>query len=82
MGTTESFNLVVGATTYVVHYDSMTHWVTGSKKNLMVGALVTVTRTLTHSPFLRPNSALSSFLCRLQCGDECVAGSMEMTYAH
>jgi hypothetical protein len=49
MGTTESFNLVVGAKTYVVHYDAMTHWVMGSKKNLKVGALVTVTGTLTHS---------------------------------
>ena len=54
MGTTESFNLVVGAKTYVVHYDSMTHWVMGSKKNLMVGALVTVTGTLTHSTIAAP----------------------------
>ncbi|HEV3267479.1 MAG TPA: hypothetical protein VGZ68_03680 [Acidimicrobiales bacterium] len=49
MGTTESFNLVVGAKTFVVHYDAMTHWVMGTKKNLKVGALVTVTGTLTHS---------------------------------
>jgi hypothetical protein len=49
MGTTESFNLVVGVKTFVVHYDAMTHWVMGSKKNLRVGALVTVTGTLTHS---------------------------------
>jgi hypothetical protein len=49
MGTTESFNLVIGAKTYVVHYDAMTHWVMGTKKNLKVGALVTVTGTLTHS---------------------------------
>jgi hypothetical protein len=27
----------------------MTHWVMGSKKNLKVGALVSVTGTLTHS---------------------------------
>jgi spermidine/putrescine-binding protein len=49
MGATESFNLIVGAKTYVVQYDAMTHWVMGSKKSLKVGALVTVTGTLTHS---------------------------------
>ena len=54
MGTTESFNLVVGAKTSVVHYDSMTHWVMGSKKNLIVDALVTVTGTLTHSTISAP----------------------------
>ena len=35
--------------TYVVHYDAMTRWVMGSKKNLKVGTLVSVTGTLTHS---------------------------------
>lgn len=49
MGTTESFNLIVGVKTYVVHYDAKTHWIMSSKKNLKVGALVTVTGTLTHS---------------------------------
>src|ERR1019366_9567875 len=49
MGRTESLNLVVGAKTYVVHFKPMTHWVMGSKKNLKVGALVSVTGTLTHS---------------------------------
>jgi len=49
MGATESFNLIDGAKTYVVHYDAMTHWVMGSKKNLKVGALVSVTGTLTRS---------------------------------
>ncbi|MCU1363005.1 MAG: hypothetical protein JWM55_833 [Acidimicrobiaceae bacterium] len=46
MGTTESFSLSVGMKIYTVHYDSMTHWVMGSKKNLKKGALVTVTGTL------------------------------------
>ncbi|MFY9783724.1 MAG: hypothetical protein WAK12_09360 [Acidimicrobiales bacterium] len=46
MGTTESFSLTVGMKIYTVHYDSMTHWVMGSKKNLKKGALVTVTGTL------------------------------------
>jgi len=32
----------------------MTHWVVGSKKNLMVDALVTVTGTLTHSTIAAP----------------------------
>jgi hypothetical protein len=47
MGTTESFTVKVGMKTYTVHYDSMTHWVMGTKENLKVGALVTVTGTLT-----------------------------------
>jgi hypothetical protein len=46
MGTTESFSMTVHMKVYVVHYDSMTHWVMGSKKNLKPGALVTVTGTL------------------------------------
>jgi hypothetical protein len=32
--------------TYVVHYDSMTHWVMGSAKDIKVGALISVTGTL------------------------------------
>jgi hypothetical protein len=46
MGTTESFTMTVDMKVYTVHYDSMTHWVMGSKKNLKKGALVTVTGTL------------------------------------
>ena len=46
MGTTESFSMKVGAATYVVHYDAMTKFEMGSKKNIKVGALVTVTGTL------------------------------------
>jgi hypothetical protein len=46
MGTTESFTLKAGAKTYVVHYDDMTHWVMGSKKDLKVGALISATGTL------------------------------------
>lgn len=46
MGTTEAFSMTVGMKTYVVHYDSMTHWVMGTAKNVKVGALVTVTGTL------------------------------------
>ena len=46
MGTTESFSAKVGARLYTVHYDSMTHWVMGTKKDIKVGALVTVTGTL------------------------------------
>ena len=46
MGTTDSFNVKVGMKTYTVHYDDMTHWIMGSKKDLKVGALVAVTGTL------------------------------------
>lgn len=46
MGTTESFTVAVGMKDYTVHYDAMTHWTMGSKKDLKVGALVTVTGTL------------------------------------
>ena len=46
MGTTEAFSMTVGMKTYVVHYDSMTHWVMGTAKNIKVGALVAVTGTL------------------------------------
>lgn len=46
MGTTESFSMKVGAVTYVVHYNAMTKFEMGSKKNIKVGALVTVTGTL------------------------------------
>ncbi|MHB8378359.1 MAG: hypothetical protein ACYDB2_00380 [Acidimicrobiales bacterium] len=35
--------------THVVHFDAMTHWLMGSKKNLKVGALVTGTGGLSHS---------------------------------
>ncbi len=47
MGTTEAFTMTVDMKTYVVHYDSMTHWVMGTAKNIKVGARVTVTGTLT-----------------------------------
>jgi hypothetical protein len=46
MGTTESFSLKVGMKIYTVHYDSMTHWVMGTKRDLKVGALVSVTGAL------------------------------------
>lgn len=46
MGTTESFNMKVGAATYVVHYDAMTKFEMGSKRNIKVGALVTAKGTL------------------------------------
>lgn len=46
MGTTDSFTLKAGAKTYVVHWDDMTHWVMGSKKDLKVGALISATGTL------------------------------------
>ncbi len=46
MGTTEAFSMTVDMKVYVVHYDSMTHWVMGTAKNIKVGALVTVTGTL------------------------------------
>ena len=45
MGTTEAFTMTDDMKVYVVHYDSMTHWVMGTKKNIKVGALVTVTGT-------------------------------------
>ena len=50
MGTTEAFSMTVGMKTYVVHYDSMTHWVMGTAKNIKVGALVAVTGTLSAKP--------------------------------
>src|ERR1700688_594007 len=43
MGTTSSFSFVSGARTYVVHWDAMTHFTMGTKKNIKVGALVSVT---------------------------------------
>jgi hypothetical protein len=46
MGTTEAFSMTVDMKVYVVHYDAMTHWVMGTAKNIKVGALVTVTGTL------------------------------------
>jgi len=46
MGSTESFSMTVHMKVYTVHYDSMTHWIMGSKANLKKGALVTVTGTL------------------------------------
>ncbi|HTT59508.1 MAG TPA: hypothetical protein VMF33_05620 [Acidimicrobiales bacterium] len=46
MGTTEAFTMTVDMKAYVVHYDSMTHWVMGTAKDIKVGALVTVTGTL------------------------------------
>jgi hypothetical protein len=46
MGTTEAFSMTVDMKVYVVHYDSMTHWEMGTAKNIKVGALVTVTGTL------------------------------------
>ena len=46
MGTTESFSMKVGAATYVVHYGAMTKFEMGSKKNIKVGALVSVTGSL------------------------------------
>jgi hypothetical protein len=46
MGTTEAFSMTVDMKVYVVHYDSMTHWGMGTAKNIKVGALVTVTGTL------------------------------------
>jgi hypothetical protein len=46
MGTTESFSMTVHMKVYIVHYDSMTHWVMGTKKDLKKGALVTVTGTI------------------------------------
>ena len=45
MGTSESFSVKVGAPTYVVHYDAMTRFEMGSKRNSKVGALVAVTGT-------------------------------------
>ena len=46
MGTTSAFSIVSGKSTYVVHWDAMTHFVMGSSKNIKVGALVSVTGTL------------------------------------
>jgi hypothetical protein len=46
MGTMEGFSMTVDMKVYVVHYDSMTHWVMGTAKNIKVGTLVTVTGTL------------------------------------
>lgn len=46
MGTTESFSVKVGKDVYTVHYDSMTHWTMGSKKDLKVGAMVSVKGTV------------------------------------
>jgi hypothetical protein len=46
MGTTSSFSFVHGKSTYVVHWDAMTHFTMGTSKNIKVGALVSVTGTL------------------------------------
>ncbi len=46
MGTTSAFSIVSGKSTYIVHWDAMTHFVMGTSKNIKVGALVTVTGTL------------------------------------
>jgi hypothetical protein len=46
MGMTEAFTMTVGTKTFVVHYDSMTHWVMGTAKDIKIGVLVTVTGTL------------------------------------
>lgn len=46
MGTTRSFSFISGKSTYVVHWDAMTHFTMGTSKNIKVGALVTVTGTL------------------------------------
>ena len=46
MGTTESFTVKVGKDLYTVHYDAMTHWTMGSKKDLKAGAMVAVTGTI------------------------------------
>lgn len=46
MGTTSAFSFVSGKSTYVVHWDAMTHFTMGKAKNIKVGALVTVTGTL------------------------------------
>ncbi|MGB8196924.1 MAG: hypothetical protein WCF25_07960 [Acidimicrobiales bacterium] len=46
MGTTSAFSFVSGKSTYVVHWDAMTHFTMGTSKNIKVGALVTVTGTL------------------------------------
>jgi Domain of unknown function (DUF5666) len=46
MGTTESFTVKVGKDLYTVHYDAMTHWIMGSKKDLKAGAMVAVKGTV------------------------------------
>jgi len=46
MGTTRSFSFVSGKSTYVVHWDAMTHFTMGTSKNIKVGAPVSVTGTL------------------------------------
>jgi hypothetical protein len=46
MGTTSAFSFVSGKSTYVVHWDAMTHFTMGTSKNIKVGALVSVTGTL------------------------------------
>lgn len=46
MGTTESFTVKVGKDLYTVHYDAMTHWTMGSKKDLKAGAMIAVTGTI------------------------------------
>jgi hypothetical protein len=46
MGTTSSFNMKDGRDTYVVHWNSMTHFVRGSKKLIKVGSHLTVTGTV------------------------------------
>jgi hypothetical protein len=46
MGTTESFTVKVGKDLYTVHYDAMTHWTMGTKKDLKAGAMVAVTGTI------------------------------------
>ncbi len=46
MGTTDSFTLKVGKDVYTVHWNDMTHWVMGTKKDLKAGAMVSVTGTV------------------------------------
>jgi hypothetical protein len=46
MGTTSAFSFKSGKSTYVVHWDAMTHFTMGKAKNIKVGALVSVTGTL------------------------------------
>jgi hypothetical protein len=44
--TSESFSMKVGAANYVVHYDATTRFEIGSRRNIKVGAPVTMTGTL------------------------------------
>lgn len=46
MGTTSAFTVDINMKTYVVHWDAMTKFELGTKKDIKVGALVAVTGTL------------------------------------